>query len=327
MHSYHCVLRAHLLSLLVIAFALSANAQYPLPFGDRGSEPATVRGVIQNTAIGSHLVVELDSAIGSHGGFRSDVAQQGSFTFMSVPQGQYILKVMDFYGTVIHREFVEVNQMVGGITVRLPEMKRETGRGGTVSVQRLMHKIPKEARKEFERAEKAAGKGDNAQSIAHLKKAVQIDPEYFEAYVNLGVRYLREENADEALRSFEQALKIDESNSIAYSNTASALLLLDRFGDAEKAARRSLEIDPGNPRARYMLGLALIQQQKSLPEAVENLQRVCDSFPYARVAVAHVFAKQGKTDEAKGELNAYLKSGRPENRDQVKTFLANLNAR
>jgi thioredoxin-like negative regulator of GroEL len=73
-----------------------------------------------------------------------------------------------------------------------------------------------------------------------------------------------------------------------------------------------------------MLGLALLQQNKDIPEALENLQRISQEFPYARVALAQAFTAQGRKDRAAGELQAYLDSGRPENREKVETWLASL---
>jgi tetratricopeptide (TPR) repeat protein len=306
-----------------MAFAISANAQIATAFG--GADTATVRGTIQNAGAGHGLLVELDASAGSYGGYRTEVGQQGSFMFMGVPQGHYVLKVVDLYGNVIQREFVEVNRMMAPVSVRLPVRRTEPAKAGTVSIQRLAHKVPKEARKDFERAEKAAENGDTDKSIEYLRKAVERDPEYFEALVNLGARLLRDNQPGEALTFFERAMRVDEANSILFSNTATALLMLNRAGEAERAARRSAELNPLNTRARYMLGLALLQQNKDIPEATENLQRICGEFPYARVALAQSLAARGKKEEAAGELQAYLDSGRPENREQVKTWLATLN--
>jgi thioredoxin-like negative regulator of GroEL len=74
-----------------------------------------------------------------------------------------------------------------------------------------------------------------------------------------------------------------------------------------------------------MLGLSLLHQNKNIPEAMENLQRICHEFPYARVALAQALAAQGKNAEAAGELQAYLDSGRMEEREKVKSWLATLN--
>jgi tetratricopeptide (TPR) repeat protein len=318
----HNAQRVYIQCVFLIAFAVPANAQFTSAFG--GAESATVRGAVQNVPIGHGLLVELDGASGSYGSYRTEIGQQGAFMFMAVPQGHYILKVVDRYGTVIQREFVEVNRMMAPVNLRLPERKREDAKPGTISIQRLAHKVPKNARKEFERAEEAAQDGEMAKSVVHLRKAVEIDPEYFEALVNLGARLLRQNQPAEALSFFEKALRVDENSSILLSNTATALLMLNRAAEAERAARTSAELNPLNARARYMLGLALLQQNKDIPEALENLQRISQEFPYARVALAQAFTAQGRKDRAAGELQAYLDSGRPENREKVETWLASL---
>jgi cytochrome c-type biogenesis protein CcmH/NrfG len=244
---------------------------------------------------------------------------------MGVPSGTYVVKVVDLYGNVLTREFVNVSGVSPPVTLRLPERKQETAKAETISIQRLAHQVPKAARKEFERAAKAARKNQADQCIAHLRKAVELDPEYFEAHVNLGVRLIRSGNAAGALTAFEQALRLDETHSILYSNTSTALLMLKRAGEAERAARRAVELDPLNARARYMLGVSLLEQNKQIAEAVSTLQSVCDAFPYARVALAQTLAAQGKRQEAVVMLQAYLDSGRMENREQVQTWITSLN--
>jgi tetratricopeptide (TPR) repeat protein len=307
---------------VLIFCAFPVNAQVP----QFSAETVAVRGSIDNVAAG-HFLVELESRSAAFHGQRTDVGVQGTFSFMGVPLGQYSLIVTDIYGNVVHREFVEVQRAMGPISIRLRETRKEPVNGGTISLRRLQHKVPKAARKLFEKAEKAAEKGDAAASISLLQQAVEKDPEYMEAWVNLGARQLKTNDPASALKAFEKAIALDEGMSLPYSNSATALLMLGKPAEAEAAARKAIERDPLNVRARYMLGIALVQQAKDIPEALENLERACEQFPAARIVLAQVLSRQGNTEQAKGELEAYLASDRVENREQIEKWLNSLNRR
>jgi tetratricopeptide (TPR) repeat protein len=290
-----------------------------------GGELVPVKGIVQARGAIGNLMVEIDSIGGGLNGFRTEVGHQGSFRFMGVKPGHYTLKVVDLYGNVIQREFIDVHRSSGPVIIRLEQPEKEPSKGGVISVQRLQHKVPKAARKEHERADKAMKENDVEKSIAHLKKAVEIDPQFVEAYINLGARHLKLNQPEKALAAFESAVKIDENLSVGYSNAAAALIVLQRFEEAETAAQKALDSDPTNLRGRYMLGLALLHQNKDVDKAVNNLQRACAEFPAARIAVAQAFASLGQREQAKHELRSYLDSGRPEDREQVETWLARLN--
>ena len=314
----------------VMFFTCLANnnlqAQFPDPFASTGRDLVVVRGVVQtDEAIGAGLVVQLQALTGSQFGYKSDVSPDGSFAFPGVPSGQYNLSVNNMYGRSICTQFVSVDQNMIPLTVRLPKNKMERPISGTVSVARLEHKVPRKARKEFRRAGKALRKGNEQKCIEHLQKAVAIDPEYVEAHNNLGARYLHIGQAEKALAEFRAALKLDAHAPVPQVNVAAALFTMKNFPDAETAARAALELNPLMTRARYILGLSLMEQHKFTPEALDNLQRASKEIPQARLAAAQLFEITGQATEARNQLQAYLSNGKGEqNSDQVKAWLASL---
>jgi tetratricopeptide (TPR) repeat protein len=81
---------------------------------------------------------------------------------------------------------------------------------GVVSLARLNHKVPKKARKEYDKAQKRVEEGDLDGSLEHLKRATEIDREYLEARNNPGCRYLQKGQPEDALVAFRRALEIDK---------------------------------------------------------------------------------------------------------------------
>lgn len=248
----------------------------------------------------------------------------GRFQIGNLRPGDYQLRVTNGVGGVIEQQYVRVNGVGDFVTVRLPEVKRERPVSGTVSVARLGHKVPGKARKEFDKAVKAAEKNDSQKAIEHLKKAIEIDPDFMEAYNNLGARYLRINQPAEAAVQLERAVQLDGSSSQAHSNLAIAYLMLQRFDEAEREAREAVTLDSTSNSARYVLGMALAAQNRDSQEAVLNLDAAAREIPKARLTAAQVLARDGQRAAAAAELRKYLDSGHGENREEVQEWLAEL---
>ena len=93
------------------------------------------------------------------------------------------------------------------------------------------------------------------QAIAAFQNAIGIDPKFKEAHNHLGVVYIKQENYAEAIEVLKEALKIDEQFKEAYFNLALAHLELGEFEAAAKAANAALNIDPGYEPAKIIIKL------------------------------------------------------------------------
>lgn len=125
------------------------------------------------------LRVELCGMSGSGLLLRTDVGADGRFEFQNVSPGSYELKVTGPLGGEITRTMVSAPSAMGEVTVRLPEPDPGAGPvSGTISAAGLRHKVPSEAKKEFERSVKATEKQDVQGAIEHLHKAIGIDSDF-----------------------------------------------------------------------------------------------------------------------------------------------------
>src|SRR5437879_1656794 len=305
------------LSLVLVNLAPCAERQ------SDSHESVTLRGEVEASDVsGSGLVVVLSA---SHEvDRRADVRSGGGFEFWDVPSGQYKLSVTTLNGDTIHHEYVSLNSMTNHISVRLPEQKVQRPASGTVSAAKLRHKVPSKARKEFEKGVEAARKNDSAAAIGHLAKATELDPGYMEAHNNLGVQHLKANAYETALALFQKAVELDPGAREPLVNLAATLVTLERPVEAETVARKAVRLDGGYASARYLLGLALLQQQKNTSEALDHLQRASETFPRARLAIAEAAQKGGDVERAKKELRAYLNSGKLKDSQSVETWLAEL---
>lgn len=154
-----------------------------------------------------------------------------------------------------------------------------------ISAQRLGHKPPKQARNEYSTALRYLQKQKLEEAVRHLTKALQLDPQYLQAHAELGVAHMGLGQGQPALEEFERALAIEPNSGLLHFDRAWALLSLLRPDEAEREARRSLQLNPGDPGARYLIGLAMIIQGRVTPEATEHLRAASGKYAQARIAL------------------------------------------
>jgi len=306
------------LYLLLVSLGPCAEAQ------SRAHDNVSVSGQLEADGISAAGFVVALSA-GGEMERRANVSTGGDFEFIDVPSGRYELTVTTLYGAVVYREYISLHSLSNHISVRLPAQKN-VGRPAsrTVSAAKLRHKVPSKARKEFEKGMEAARKNDSAAAIGHLAKATELDPELMEAHNNLGIQHLKADAYETALGYFQKAAELDLGAPSPHINLAMALVRMERYSEAEQVARKATRLAGDNAVARYTLGFALVKQEKNTHEALDNLQRACDKVPSARLAIAEMSEKRGDVERAKQELRAYLKAAKPEERQTVETWLAEL---
>jgi len=224
------------------------------------------------------LFVELRDPIRSMPSERIGVSPSGDFELRSIRGGYYVLHIVSSYGEPIQQEQVHVSNITGPLRIRIAEAKQNRPVSGLISAARLSHKVPKAARKAYDRSHRSLEKKDVEASLKHLQEAVTIDPEYFRAWNNLGSRLVMLNRPEEAITAFQKALRLDPSESLVHANLAVALMQSRRFPEAEKEARASLASGPDDVKARYVLGLSLYAQRRFTAETISMLEGSVTSF-------------------------------------------------
>jgi tetratricopeptide (TPR) repeat protein len=174
-------------------------------------------------------------------------------------------------------------------------------------------RIPSKAVKELERSQKAFQSGGLFTSVEHLQKALQIYPDFIQAHLALGLRFIQLREYQKALTEQQAALALDPRSAQTHQNLAFTLSLLNRYREAEAEARQSLDLDSQLVASHYILGRALITQGHVTPEAIEMLRKSESAFPDASLVLAMIHFRAGQTDQTIGELRNYLRA--PVDRD------------
>jgi Flp pilus assembly protein TadD len=106
-------------------------------------------------------------------------------------------------------------------------------------------------------AASAMAVGDHRAAIRHCSQLVQLQPEHYEAWLNLGVARLHVGESEDAVFCFHQASRLRPGEALPWVNLG---IVRQRLGEADAAAeayRTALELDPRQRVALWNLALLL----------------------------------------------------------------------
>ena len=75
-----------------------------------------------------------------------------------------------------------------------------------------------------------------------LEKTIGLEPAFAKPYEDLGMLYLNEDNAEQAIRYFEDAIRLDSNQASAYSGLANALSCVGETEAAAEARQKYLAL-------------------------------------------------------------------------------------
>ena len=327
-------------SLLLISFlclfTLAADAQtgpgplrptMPIPSGESAGGSIRGRVVLQNGSPLSEAVrISLFVMRGTQSVSYTD--QQGQFEFRGLPPGEYAIEAEgDKQRFEVTRESVQVYRgMPSVVTIALKEKidSRSRKDAGTISVLELKE-IPPKAKSEFERASKASKAGKRTEAIGHLRRAIDIYPNFLMARNDLGAQLLEADEFDQAEIELRKALNIDSKAFNPNLNLGIVLIKQHDFSQAVNILDRASAIDSGSPAARLYLGLALI--------GVENLERAESElksayqmgghdYCLALFHLGHIYMNKGQRVAALKSFELYLReTPNAPNANEVRTLI------
>jgi len=236
----------------------------------------------------------------------------GTFQFSNIGPGTYTLSA-DKVGYKTVSQKVDVFNSVYGVQVELaksPDAETPVNNGpNTVSVRDLS--IPRKARDDMEKGMALLyGQSEYRGSLKAFEKATQEYPDYYEAYAQMGVAYVKLADTVNAEKAFRKSIEVShERYPDAYVGLAELFLNAHRFTDAESLARKAVEIDSNSWQANSQLARALIELQRPSEAEKSALAAVKlkpdDATLYLVLANVHI---QLQNDRALlDDLNHYLK--------------------
>jgi Flp pilus assembly protein TadD len=178
---------------------------------------------------------------------------------------------------------------------------------GNVSITRLRHRPPQKAIKFFLRGVKLATSGQWQNGVNEFERAAAIDPQFSEAYGNLGASLSAIGEFEQAIGHFRRAIEIDPATGAYHMNLAYALMRLDREKEAEPEARTAVSLEPANANAHYLLGVLFAQHYETRSGAIQHLQYAAREFPVAHYILSELYRLGGDAGAANQEMQQYTK--------------------
>jgi Tfp pilus assembly protein PilF len=276
-------LKALLLHLLLIPGWLA----FPHPLSDSKSGSVPVVHGLRGKVIDldsqplSRIRVHLARNDGSAIGFQT-VGYDGNFAFDNLVAGRYLLTLERENAPTIGRSVsiqdyptpkailleirldqessTSVREIVTELT---PENKGEREhKPGTVSRRAL---------KAFQRAVEAGEHGDRAKAIEYLERAIREQPNYFEAYNNLGVQHRKLRQWKQAIAAFERAIELRNDSAKPYLNLGTVYWELGHTPQAISNFEAALRLDEDSLPAHSALGQLFFRTQNYV-KAQEHLE-------------------------------------------------------
>lgn len=168
--------------------------------------------------------------------------------------------------------------------------------------------IPRNARKEFDKANEFLEKQNWTQAIGKLHQAITIYPSFAVAYNNLAVAYARLGEQIEEREALEKAISINDHLPGAYVNLARMNIAANDFAQAEVLLDKASTLDPTDAMTLVLLAYAEFMDQQ-LDEAIATCRRV-HSMPqahaFAHRVAARAFEEKDQTAAALAELQLFL---------------------
>ncbi len=239
--------------------------------------------------------------------------------------GDNLFLVIEHEGFRPVREEIDLGLRQSANMMIFLEPETDPGAGdrlGVVDVRELLANIPDEAVEAYERALEASLDGDHAEAIEHLENALELAPDYYEAWIKLGGEHLEIDQFREAEAAFEQAFRLSPNGAVAPLNMG---VLYYKEGDLqaiggnlEEAAisfqraigflQEAIRLNPVSSDAFFYLG-ATLYKSGLFDDAEQLLQRTLDianGHAQARLTLINLYARQSRYEEALEQADAFL---------------------
>jgi tetratricopeptide (TPR) repeat protein len=135
-------------------------------------------------------------------------------------------------------------------------------------------------------------------------QTVAIDPRSATSYYQLGLRYLKNDEADAAVGALQQAIALDPAFDAAHLFLGLAHTALGAHAQAEAAYRRAIALSPTNPHAYNYLGLVYHQERRYRQALAAYRQAIAQAPDYA-VAYVNLAASHEALGQSAQALAAY----------------------
>ncbi|MGD8538825.1 MAG: tetratricopeptide repeat protein [Candidatus Aminicenantes bacterium] len=164
--------------------------------------------------------------------------------------------------------------------------------------------VSKEAMDAIAKAKEASAANDREGAIEHLIKAIEIEPEYAEAYYNLGILLRQENKIDEAVAHFIKAVEYKENYGLALFALGETLHAQNKYDQSNLYFVKYHELSGEEKsdtvaQAHYLTGINYFNLKKA-KRAIIHLSKAIELKPginpnaYVILANSYVMMRDGE---------------------------------
>ena len=192
------------------------------------------------------------------------------------------------------REIQEASQQASPETLELLwPFRYQSSRtaAATAAAGHLRHRVPQEARKAFDKADRLSRSGKTEAAAIELEHAIGRDPDFAEAHGDLGVQYARLGRYELAVAELRRTIALMPEVALPYANLSWVLLQIGCRTEAESILREALRLSPTDARAHFLLGQLLLLSPERKVEALMHLESAARTMPEAKRVLKTVRTK------------------------------------
>ena len=139
----------------------------------------------------------------------------------------------------------------------------------------------------YELGQKSLANGDFDDARAHLNKAIELNPQYAEAYFSRGLVSGREKDYDSAIADFEKVVELDPDHpdartalALIYAARGAELGLMNDYNRAIEDIERAIELDPEDSDLKFVVAGTILLRgltfylEDNLIEAIADFDNV-----------------------------------------------------
>ncbi len=252
--------------------------------------------------------VRLEVADGTLVG-QQPVGPGGRFEFDSLPKKNYTL-IATAEGFQPAQREIDVRHLVTKLFVELILSTPTTKRRHSALLLQTDSVAPKGARKEYKKGEQAFAAGDLPGAEVHFENAVVIYPCYARAQTDLASVESERHELPQAESALRKAIECDPAFLDAYFRLGILLNAERKFNESLEVLQDGLRRSPDTWQLRYELAVTLVGLAK-YPEAEKEYLKTISlnpqSPPGLHAELANLYVKVGEYAKAYMEMEAYLR--------------------
>ena len=152
------------------------------------------------------------------------------------------------------------------------------------------------------------------EAVAELRLAIQADPAYATAHLNLAYAYDRLGRTDEAVASYQKVIALDPKSAAAFNNLGVLYTKKGKYDEAIQLLEEALKLDPANATLKKNLENAksnreVLQEQEARIAEARKQTEARPKDPRAAYNLSRAYASSHMKDEALEWLDKALQLG------------------